>query len=302
MFDIIVIGGGPAGITAALYAARGGKKVMLLESNAFGGQIATAPKVENYPSYLEISGAELAESMFNQAVAHGVEFDMGQATVNKSADGHFVVTTEYSSYQSKAVILATGVAHKHLGIQAEANLVGRGVCYCAVCDGAFYKDQDVCVVGDGNSAAQYALYLSEICTKVHLLTLFDRLFCDKELTDRILANDKIEWVRNVSVYDILGEDKVEGVAFRDNDGAVTYLDTDAIFVAIGQVPNNQPFAELVTLDQRGYIVANDNCETSCEGVFAAGDCRTKTVRQCTTAVGDGAVAGFAATLYVDKKK
>ena len=158
------------------------------------------------------------------------------------------------------------------------------------------------MVGDGNSAAQYALYLAEICPKVHLLTLFDRLFCDKELTDRIVANDKIEWIRNVSVFDILGDEEVSGVAFRDNDGAVTYLDTSALFVAIGQVPNNQPFADIVTLDGRGFIVADENCVTSCPGVFAAGDCRTKTVRQCTTAVGDGAVAGFGAIMYLDKKR
>lgn len=301
-YDLIVVGGGPAGLTAALYAARGGKKVLMLEANAFGGQIATAPKVENYPSYNEISGADLAENMFNQAVAHGVEFDMGTATVAKKADDTFTVSTEYSSYDCKAVVLATGVSHKNLGIEAEGRLAGKGVCYCAVCDGTFYADKDVCVVGDGNSAAQYALYLSEICSKVHLLTLFDRLFCDKELADRIVANDKIEWIRNVSVFDILGDDKVSGVAFRDNDGAVTYLDTSALFVAIGQVPNNQPFAELVQLDSKGFIVTDDNCATSCEGVFAAGDCRTKTVRQCTTAVGDGAVAGFCTIMYLDKKK
>lgn len=301
-YDVIVIGGGPAGLTSALYAARGGKKVLMLEANAFGGQIATAPKVENYPSYNEISGAELAENMFNQAVSHGVEFDMGAATVCKNADGTFTVSTEYSSYQCGAVVLATGVSHKNLGIEAEARLAGHGVCYCAVCDGSFYAGRDVCVVGDGNSAAQYALYLAEICPKVHLLTLFDRLFCDKELTDRIVANDKIEWIRNVSVFDILGDEEVSGVAFRDNDGAVTYLDTSALFVAIGQVPNNQPFADIVTLDGKGFIVADENCVTSCPGVFAAGDCRTKTVRQCTTAVGDGAVAGFGAIMYLDKKK
>ena len=302
MYDLIVIGGGPAGLTAALYAARAGKSVLMLESNAFGGQIATAPKVENYPSYQEISGAELAENMFNQAVSHGVEFDMGTATVARTADGNFKVTTEYGEYECRAVVLATGVSHKNLGLDNEAKLYGKGVCYCAVCDGTFYKDRPVCVVGDGNSAAQYALYLADICSEVRLLTLFDRLFCDKELTDRIVADKRIEWIRNVSVCDILGEDKVQGIAFRDNDGAVTYMDTDAVFVAIGQVPNNQPFAELVNLDAKGYITTDDNCATDCPGIFAAGDCRTKLVRQCTTAVGDGAVAGFAAIMYLDKRK
>ena len=301
MYDIIVIGGGPAGLTASLYAARAGKSVMLLEANAFGGQIATAPRVENYPSVNEIAGAELANNMFEQATAHGVEFDMGSATIEKTPAG-FTVTTEYGSYECLSVVISTGVSHKTLGLANETKLASNGVCYCAVCDGAFYKDKPVCVVGDGNSAAQFALYLADICSEVHLLTMFDRLFCDNELTQRIVANDKINWVRNVTVSDILGDDKVQGVVYRDSDGAITYLDLDAVFVAIGQVPHNEVFANLVQLDDKGYIVAGEDCVTSCKGVFVAGDCRTKKVRQCTTAVGDGAVAGFSAAMYVDSIK
>lgn len=295
MYDIVVIGGGPAGLTAALYAARAGKSVMILEANAFGGQIATAPRVENFPSVSEIAGAELANNMFEQAVAHGVEFDMGLATVEKTDTG-FTVSTEYGSYDCYAVVVATGVSHKKLGV---ANEDKQGVCYCAVCDGAFYKNKSVCVVGDGNSAAQYALYLADICAEVQLLTLFDKLFCDKELTDRIVANSKITWTKNVAVTELLGEDKIEGVVYRDNDGAITYADTDAVFVAIGQEPHNEAFANLVKLDDRGYIVAGEDCKTSCAGIFVAGDCRTKSVRQCATAVGDGAIAGFSAAMYVD---
>ena len=298
MYDIVVIGGGPAGLTASLYAARAGKSVMLLEKNAFGGQIATAPRVENYPSVSEIAGAELANKMFEQAVSHGVEFDMGSAKIEKTSNG-FTVTTEYGSYDCLSVVISTGVSHKKLGLASEEKLAGNGVCYCAVCDGAFYKDKSVCVVGDGNSAAQYALYLAEICSEVHLLTMFDKLFCDKELTDRIVSCDKINWVQNVTVSEILGESKVEGVVYRDNDGAITYLDLDAVFVAIGQLPHNEEFANLVQLDDKGYIVASEDCVTTCAGIFAAGDCRTKKVRQCTTAVGDGAVAGFSAAMYVD---
>ena len=298
MYDIVVIGGGPAGLTASLYAARAGKRVMLLESNAFGGQIATAPRVENFPSVKEIAGAELADNMFEQAVSHGVEFDMGTATVEKSTTG-FKVTTEYGSYECYSVVIATGVTHKKLGLACEERLAGNGVCYCAVCDGAFYKDKPVCVVGDGNSAAQYALYLAQICSEVHLLTMFDKLFCDKELVDRIVSDDKIDWVQNVTVTDILGEHKVEGVVYRDVDGAITYLDVDAVFVAIGQEPRNDAFANVVKLDDKGYVVAGEDCATSCEGIFVAGDCRTKSVRQCATAVGDGAIAGFSAARYVD---
>ena len=298
MYDIVIIGGGPAGLTAALYAARAGKSVMILEANAFGGQIATAPRVENFPSVNEIAGAELANKMFEQATAHGVEFDMGNATVAKTKQG-FSVTTEYGSYDCYAVVLATGVSHKKLGVTGEDK---QGVCYCAVCDGAFYKDKSVCVVGDGNSAAQYALYLAETCSEVQLLTMFNRLFCDKELVDRIVANDKIIWTKNVSVTEVLGDDKVEGVVYRDDDGAITYLDTDAVFVAIGQEPHNEQFAKLIKLDEKGFVIAGEDCKTSCEGIFVAGDCRTKSMRQCATAVGDGAIAGFSAAMYVDKLK
>ncbi|MCH5151879.1 MAG: FAD-dependent oxidoreductase [Clostridiales bacterium] len=301
IYDIVVIGGGPAGLTASLFAARAGKSVMLLEANAFGGQIATSPRVENYPSISEIAGAELADKMFSQAVSHGVEFDMGTGKIEKTDVG-FRVTTKYSTYECLSVVIATGVSHKKLGLTSEERLAGNGVCYCAVCDGAFYKDKTVCVVGDGFTAAQYALYLSEICSQVHLLTLFDKLFCDKELTDRILANSTIEWTPNVTLTDILGDDKVEGVVLRDSDGAVTYLDLDAVFVAIGQEPHNGDFANLVKLDEKGYIVAGEDCRTSCQGVFVAGDCRTKSIRQCATAVGDGAVAGIAATSYIDSVK
>ncbi|MCH5160031.1 MAG: FAD-dependent oxidoreductase [Clostridiales bacterium] len=298
MYDIVVIGGGPAGLTAALYAARAGKSVMILESNAFGGQIANAPRVENFPSVQEIAGAELANKMFEQAVSHGVEFDMGSGVITKTDEG-FTVTTEYGSYDCLAVVLATGVSHKKLGVQGEDK---HGVCYCAVCDGAFYKDKSVCVVGDGNSAAQYALYLAEICSEVQLLTMFNRLFCDKELVDRIVANNKIIWTKNVTVTEVLGEEKVEGVVYRDSDGAITYADTEAVFVAIGQEPHNEQFAELIKLDEKGYVIAGEDCKTSCEGIFVAGDCRTKSMRQCATAVSDGAIAGFSAAMYVDKIK
>ena len=301
MYDVIIIGGGPAGLTASLYAARAGKSTLILEQNAFGGQIATAPRVENFPSVNEIAGARLADNMFEQAISHGVEFDMGTAAVEIAENG-FTVTTEYGSYFTKSVVLSTGVSHKKLPVASAEQFEGKGVCYCAVCDGAFYKNKTVCVVGDGNSAAQYALFLAELCNKVYMLTMLDKLFCDKELTDIIVNNDKIEWTTDVTVTDVVGDDKVKGVAYKDTDGAITYVDVDAVFVAIGQQPHNEIFANVVKLDKRGYILAGEDCKTSCEGIFAAGDCRTKLVRQCTTAVGDGAVAGFSAALYADKVK
>lgn len=298
MYDVIVVGGGPAGITAALYAARAGKSVLILEKEAFGGQIATSPWVENYPAVNKISGAELADNMFNQAVAHGMQFDMGTASVKPQGNG-FVVSTEYGAFDCKSVVLATGVSHKKLGLPDEQRLAGKGVCYCAVCDGAFYKDKAVCVVGDGNSAVQYALYLSEICAQVTLVTLFDRLFCDKELEQRLRGCERVSWMQCERVSEIVGDDRVQGLVCRDDDGAVTYLDCDAVFVAIGQQPHNENFAELVSVDEQGYIIAGEDCLTTRKGVFAAGDCRTKSVRQCATAVGDGAVAGIAASAYAD---
>lgn len=297
MYDIVIIGGGPAGLTAALYAARAGKSVMILEKNAFGGQIATAPCVENFPSVMETTGAALADKMFEQAIAHGVNFDMGCGKVVKTNDG-FTVFTEYDSYDCRAVILATGVTHSKLDVENENRLLGKGVCYCAVCDGAFYKDKSVCVVGDGNSAVQYALYLSGVCSQVTLVTLFDRLFCDKELEQKLLHSD-IDWMQGARVTEIVGDDCVNGLVCRDDDGAITYLDCDAVFVAIGQEPHNEPFTDLVKTDERGYIVAGEDCKTSCEGIFAAGDCRTKFVRQCATAVGDGAIAGTNAVNFVE---
>ena len=302
MYDVIVIGGGPAGLTAALYVARAGKKALILEQNAFGGQMATAPKIENFPGVDSVDGATLANNMFEQAVAHGVEFDMGSGalTLVEQPTRHFVVTTEYAEHQAKSVIIASGVSHKHLGVDGEAQLIGKGVCFCAVCDGSFYKDKPVAVVGDGNSAVQYALYLATICSNVTLLTWSNKLFCDGELKTRLASNNKIEWVQNVTVNQIVGDDKVTGVAYTDEIGAITYHDCDAVFVAIGQQPHNQAFAHLVDLDERGYIVAGEDCTTSCDGLFVAGDCRTKSIRQCATAVGDGAVAGFSASMYVDK--
>ena len=207
MYDVIIIGGGPAGLTASLYAARAGKSTLILEQNAFGGQIATAPRVENFPSVNEIAGARLADNMFEQAISHGVDFDMGTAAVEIAENG-FTVTTEYGSYFTKSVVLSTGVSHKKLPVASAEQFEGKGVCYCAVCDGAFYKNKTVCVVGDGNSAAQYALFLAELCNKVYMLTMLDKLFCDKELTDRIVNNGKIEWTTDVTVTDVVGDDKV----------------------------------------------------------------------------------------------
>ena len=300
MFDIIVVGSGAAGLTAALYAQRAGKKVLILEGNSVGGQIAYSPRVENFPTIMEISGSELSEMLCNQAMHHGAELEVGLVEKVEKLGDKFAVTTEFDeTFESKAVILATGVKHRHLGIEQESKLVGKGVCYCAVCDGAFYKDQPVAVLGDGNTALQYALYLADMASEVHLLTLTDKLMGDGKLQQRIASSDKITWHKNVNLYDIVGQSKVEGVMLRHQDGSEEKLPVDAIFIAIGQVPDNGKFAHLVDLDRQGYVVADESCTTKTAGLFVAGDCRTKAVRQLTTAVGDGATAATQAVNYIN---
>ena len=300
MYDIIVVGSGAAGLTAALYAQRAGKKVLIIEGNSVGGQIAYSPRVENFPTILEISGSALSEALCNQAMHHGATLEVGLVEKVEKVDGKFVVTTEWDeTFEAKAVILATGVKHRHLGIEQESKLVGKGVCYCAVCDGAFFKDKPVAVLGDGNTALQYALYLADMASEVHLLTLTDKLMGDGKLHTRIAANNKIAWHKNVNMYDIVGESKVEGVMLRHSDNSEEKLPVDAIFIAIGQVPDNGKFANLVELNKQGYIVGDENCHTATPGVFVAGDCRVKTVRQLTTAVGDGAIAATEAVNYIN---
>ena len=300
MYDIIVVGGGAAGMTACLYSLRNGKSVLLLESESLGGQIATSPRLENYPSIKEISGEEFADNLFEQITALGADFEIEKVIGIEKADGVFTVKTEYREYRAKSVIIAAGVKHKHLRTKSERyDLVGKGVYYCAICDGAFYKGKEVMVIGDANTALQYALLLSSYCKKVYLYTLFDRLFGDNSLQKAALAKDNIEWVKEVAVTDFIGKDELTAVEYKDKDGNIRYHEIPAVFVAIGQIPDNKAFSNLVDLDKEGYIVADETCKTKTEGLFVAGDCRTKAVRQVVTAVADGGVAATNASLYIE---
>lgn len=300
MYDIIVIGGGVAGMTACLYSLRNGKSVLMLESESIGGQIATSPRLENYPSIKAISGEEFADNLFEQVTSLGADFEIEKAVNVEKKDGVFTVTTEYKEYKAKSVIIATGVKHKHLRTKSERDdLVGKGVYYCAICDGAFYKDKEVMVIGDANTALQYAILLSSYCKKVYLFTLFDRLFGDKALQKTALAKENVEWVKEVSVTDFIGENELKAVEYKDKDGNVRNFEIPAVFVAIGQVPDNKAFAGLVDLDKDGYIISDENCKTKTEGLFVAGDCRTKPVRQVITAVADGGIAATNASLYLE---
>lgn len=301
MYDIIVIGAGAAGMTAALYARRNGKSVLVLESESLGGQIATSPKLENFPSIKAMSGEEFADNLFNQISDHGAEVEIEKVVgLTKDENKIFHVKTEYNEYEAKSVIIAAGVKHKHLKTKSgRDDLVGHGVYYCAICDGAFYKGKEVAVIGDANTALQYALLLSGYCKKVYVYTLFDKFFGDKSLVTALRAKDNIEVRPNTSVTDFLGDTELTAIEYKDADGNIRTHEIPAVFVAIGQVPDNKAFGELVDLDKDGYIVSDENCRTKTEGLFVAGDCRTKPVRQVVTAVADGGVAATNATVYLE---
>ena len=300
MYDIIIIGGGAAGMTSALYALRNGKKVLVLESESLGGQIATSPRLENYPSIKAISGEQFADNLFEQITSMGADFEIEKAVRVDKHDSIFTVVTEYNAYEAKSVIIAAGVKHKHLRTKSDRNdLVGKGVYYCAICDGAFYNGKEVAVIGDANTALQYCLLLSSYCKKVYVYTLFDKFFGDKTLIKAVKSKENIEWRPETSVIDFIGEDYLTAIEYKNKDGEILSHELPAVFVAIGQIPDNKPFENLVDLDKDGYIVADETCRTRTEGLFVAGDCRTKAVRQVVTAVADGGVAATNACLYLD---
>lgn len=299
-FDIIVIGAGPAGMTAALNCLRAGKTVLVLESDSFGGQIAYSPRVENFPSYQKIAGAELMDKLYEQITEWGAQIELEKAEKIVKTGKMFTLTTDYNTYECKSVILATGVKPRKIGVEREDELVGSGVSYCALCDGAFYTGEDVVVIGDANTALQYSLVLSGYCKSVHICTLFDKFFGDKALLDLVLARPNVKYTHNLSLKEFIGGDELEALRFENT---VTHeqviIDAKCAFICIGQVPNNKAFEDLVQLDKAGYIVADENCTTSCEGIFVAGDCRTKKIRQLVTAASDGSIAAFNACNYVD---
>ena len=302
MYDIIVIGAGPAGLTAAIYARRADKSVLVLEKGMFGGQMTFSPKIENYPGFNQISGNELAEKLVDQAITLGAEIDMQEVTaVRKEENGVFIVTTEEGEFVSHPVIIATGSRHRLLGLPREEHFVGDGISFCAVCDGAFYMGKTVAVIGGGNSALQEAIMLSDGCEKVYVVQNLDFLTGEEKLAAILRERKNVEFIFGCVVDEILGDDVFGGIVVRNaTNGEKTRLDLDGMFVAIGQVPENEPFKNVATLSDRGYIVSDENCLTGTEGLFTAGDCRTKNIRQIATACGDGAVAALAACRYLDK--
>lgn len=302
-YDIIIVGGGPAGLTAAIYAARTGKSVLLLERNVLGGQITFAPLVENYPGIPQLNGSEFAESMEQQAIGFGAVIsyeEVLQVTVN--GNHIFTVTTDCETYQTASVILAVGAVHKHLELPKEEYLIGAGVSYCAVCDGVFYADKEVAVVGGGNAAVQEALFLSNICSKVHLVHRRNELRADSCTAERLLNNSKIELHTPYVVQELLDEaGQLTGILLKNNlDCTSKELNVEGLFIAIGQKAENAPFSSLDICSAEGYIEAEADTITAIPGLFAAGDCRSKNIRQLTTACADGTIAAMEACKYLNK--
>ena len=291
MYDIIIVGAGPAGLTAALYAARANKKILVFEAKVPGGQIVNAHMVSNYPGIENISGADYATNLFNQVTNLGVEVKF-ETVLTISNDKE--VTTNNGTYKAKAIILATGAENRKLRIENEENLVGKGVSYCATCDGNFYKEKEVAVVGGGNTALEDSLYLSNIASKVYLIHRRDTFKGEAKLVSELKKKENVEIIYNSNVIKINGTDKVESIIVKDNNEKEKEIKVDGLFVAVGQEPKNIIFKDLVDIDEKGYIVAKDDVYTSKNGVYVAGDARDKLLKQLTTAVSDGSIAATVA--------
>ena len=298
-YDIAIVGGGPAGMTAALYAARSGKSVVLFEGEMLGGQILPTRKIENYPALSEVDGYTFAEALTKQITALGVAIVYAAVEKVEKAEDGFTLQTSGEVYKSSAVILATGLKHRKLGLKGEEALIGRGISFCATCDGMFFRKKEVAVVGGGNTAVQDALVLSEYCSRVYLIHRRAELRAEKSLAEQMMAKENIEFIGETVIEELEGEDSLQSLTLRNvSSGAVEYLPVAALFEAIGQHPQNAAFADLVDLDEDGYFLTDNECRTSCPGVFAAGDACRKSVRQLTTAVSDGTVAALSAVEYL----
>lgn len=299
MYDIIIIGAGPAGLTAAVYARRAEKTVLILEKETFGGQITASPKVENYPGEIQISGSELGAKFVDQALGLGAEIELDEVIQIENCDGFKRVIGKDASYEGKSVIIAAGSKHRSLGISKEEELVGCGISYCAVCDGAFYAGKEVAVIGGGNTALQDAVMLSELCKKVTLVQNLSFFTGEQKLLDLLKTKDNVHFIVDSVVASLHGENELEAITIKNTVSNVeTRISLDGIFVAIGQQPENKPFQGVARLDDYGYIIADESCQGSFDGIFVAGDCRTKKIRQVATAISDGAIAAVAAIDYV----
>ena len=291
MYDIIIVGAGPAGLTSALYTLRANKKVLVLEAKAYGGQIINASLLENYPGLPSVSGFDFATNLYNQVKDLGgiIKYE----TVIRIEDDKTVITNK-DKYQAKAIILATGAENRKLNIDREEELVGRGISYCATCDGNFYKNKDVAVIGGGNTALEDAVYLSNIANKVYVIHRRDTFRGEEHYINELKNKENVEFILNSNVSKLLGEDRLNTIEVTNNDGIKKEINVDGLFIAVGQAPKNEIFKNLIELDDKGYIISNDGVHTNCEGIYVAGDTRVKDLRQLTTAVSDGAIAATTA--------
>jgi thioredoxin-disulfide reductase len=298
-YDIVIVGAGTAGLSAAIYAVRAGKSVIVLEATTHGGQIVNTPEVENYPGIQKISGFEFANNLYKQAKSLGAEV-IYEKVIGIEVNGEEkIVHTTKEDYQAKAVILATGAKNRPLGLEHEKEWIGAGISYCAICDGMFYRGKDVAVAGGGNTALENAIFLTNYCRKVYLIHRRDAFRGEEKLLQTLKEKPNVEFVLNANITRLIGEDGVDGVEVEDkNTHEKRVIDVMGLFVAIGQMPENSEFINVVDLDKGGYIEAKEDCKTKTKGIFTAGDCRTKKVRQLATAASDGAIAALAACEYI----
>lgn len=299
MWDIIIIGAGPAGLSAAIYGVRSGLKVLLLEEKSYGGQIVNTPEVENYPGIKSISGFEFATALYEQAIELGAEIKYERAVGIEGQPRDYTVKTAKDSYKCKSIIIATGAKNRQLGLEDEKRLTGMGVSYCATCDGRFFTNRKVCVVGGGSTALEDALFLSQYCEQVYLIHRRDSFRGEDALAKQINEKDNVSVIYDSNVVKLNGNDMLESVVVENKNTKETItLEVSGIFIAIGHVPDNKAFESFIDLDDGGYVVAFEDCKTNAPGIFVAGDCRTKHVRQLTTAASDGAIAALGASQFV----
>ncbi len=301
MYDIIIIGAGPAGLTAAIYIARARKKVLVLEASAYGGQIINTLNIDNYPAVPHIDGYTFATNVYNQAKELGAEIKFEKVIDIENNEIKKVITSN-NEYEAKAIIIATGCGIKKLNIDNEDKFQGRGISYCATCDGAFYKGKEVGIVGGGNTALEDALYLSDIASKVYLIHRRDSFRGEDRYYEKLKTKDNVEFIFNSNVTKLFGDESLESIEVTNNDNEKKIITLSGLFVAIGRIPENANFSKLIDINQSGYVNADESCKTNVEGIFVAGDCRVKSLRQLVTATSDGAVAATEAIKYINKNK
>lgn len=299
MYDIIIIGAGPAGMTAAIYGKRALKSVLILEAITYGGQIINTLDIENYPVEAHISGFDFATKLYNQVIDLGAEIKYEKVTEIIDKNEYKEVMTSKNTYQAKTIIIATGADNRKLGLENESDLIGKGISYCATCDGNFFKKKDVAVVGGGNTALEDALYLSSIANKVYLIHRRDQFRGDQSVVEKLKEQDNVEFVYNSNVTKLIADETLTSIEVTNKDGSTKNIPVKGLFIAIGKVPENENFKNLINVDEAGYIIADESCHTNIPGIFVAGDTRNKELRQLVTATADGAIAATEAIKYLN---